>query len=56
MEKKKLLAGLRRVFAGVFMKSGCFDVVFWWCKDGVLRGKRGVYTPTFSAPKNVTRF
>jgi hypothetical protein len=43
-------------FVGVFEKSGGFDVVFWWCECGVLRGWRGVLAVTFLSGKNVTGF
>jgi hypothetical protein len=43
-------------FVGVFEKCECFDVVFWWCWCGVLRGWRGVLAVTFLGGKNVTGF
>ena len=43
-------------FVGVFEKVGVFDVVFWWCDRGVLRGWCGVLAVTFLGGKNVTGF
>ena len=44
------------VFAGVFEKIECLDVVNLWCRRGVLRGGCGVLDVTFWASKKVPRF
>jgi hypothetical protein len=44
------------VLLEILAKSGCLDVVFWWCKCGVLGGWRGVLAVTFWGGKNVTGF
>jgi hypothetical protein len=40
--EEKNIRGRMWVFAVVFVKSGCFGVVFLWWDDGDLRGERGV--------------
>jgi hypothetical protein len=44
------------VFAGVFEKIECLDVVNLWCECGVLRGGCGVLDVTFWASKKVPGF
>jgi hypothetical protein len=44
------------VFAGVFEKIECLDVVNLWCECGVLRGAYGVLDVTFWASKKVPGF
>jgi hypothetical protein len=44
------------VFAGVFEKIGCLDVVNLWCRCGVLRGGCGVLDVTFWGLKKVPDF
>ena len=44
------------VFAGVFEKIGCLDVVNLWCRRGVLRGGCGVLDVTFRGSKKAPGF
>jgi hypothetical protein len=44
------------VLLGVFAKSGCLIVVFWWCRCGDSVVKRGVLAVAFWAAKDAPGF